>query len=98
VIAQQNSVQRFVSLIHQEAEKGGEGADQCTTVQDVIERQLAAHAEVLRTETETVTSAVAANGRLLQRVTAHRILLSVILSYIAGLLTVLIFQEFLPHI
>jgi hypothetical protein len=87
----------FLSSIRK-LKRVGRGADQCTTVQDVIESQLAAHAEVLRAETETVTSAVAANGRLLQRVTAHRVLLSVILSYIAGLLTVLIIQEFLPHI
>jgi len=59
---------------------------------------LAAHAEVLRTETERVTSAVAANGRRLQSVTAHRILLSVILSDTAGLLTILIFEEMVPFI
>lgn len=72
--------------------------DRCTTVQDVIERQLAAHAEVVKTESEKLTSAIAANGRLLQRVTALRILLSVILSDIAGLLTVLIFEEMVSSI
>jgi len=100
VLAHQSSVERMVSLINQGADKdgGGEGRADLKGLQTAIEERLAAHAEVLRSEREKIASAVAANGRLLQRVAAHRILLSVILSYIAGLLTVLIFQEFLPHV
>ena len=100
VLAHQSSVERMVSLINQGADKdgGGEGRADLKGLQTAIEERLAAHAKVLRSEREKIASAVAANGRLLQRVAAHRILLSVILSYIAGLLTVLIFQEFLPHV
>jgi hypothetical protein len=97
VIAHQNSVQRMASLLDQESRKNGvgEGTDLCSTVQHEIKNHLAAHAEVLRTETEKMTSAVTAHATLLQRMAAHRVLLTVILSYIGGVLTILLFQELL---
>jgi hypothetical protein len=81
VIAHQNSVQRMVSLISREAEGGG-GEDRVDyeEIQTRIGAQLAAYAEVLAKEREKIVSAVAANERLLQRLIAHRILLTVILS------------------
>ena len=93
VIAHQKSVERMASLMSQEAEKsgGGEVGVDYEKIQIQIEEQLAAHAEVLKSEREEIVSAVAANGRL-EKLTAHRILLGLILSYIAGLGTIPIFQ------
>lgn len=51
------------------------------------------NAEVFRNETQKTTFTIAANGRLLQRLAARRILWIVIFSYVAGLLTILIFDE-----
>jgi hypothetical protein len=100
VIAHQNSVQRMASLLDQESRKNGvgEGAEAHAKIQQAIENQLAAHADVLKGETEKITSAVTAHGRVLQRLAAHRILLTVILSYVAGLLTILIFDELLSFV
>ena len=100
VIAHQNSVQRMASLLDQESRKNGvgEGVDDDKRIQQAIENQLVAHAEVLRSETEKMISAVAANTRLLQRVAVHRLLVIVILSYVAGLLTILIFDELISFI
>jgi hypothetical protein len=60
-------------------------------VQAAITEQLTAHAEVLKSEREKIVLAVAANGRL-EKLTAHRILLGLILSYIAGLVTIPVVQ------
>jgi hypothetical protein len=100
VIAHQNSVQRMASLLDQETRKNrvGEGKDACPKIQQAIENQLTAHAEVLRGEREKIASAVAAHGRLLQRPAAHRILLTVILSFIGGVLTTLVLQEILSFV
>ncbi|MBV9873753.1 MAG: hypothetical protein JO025_03405 [Verrucomicrobia bacterium] len=100
VIAHQNAIGRMASLIDQAAEKHGvgEGTEVCVKAQQAIEHQLSAHAEILAKETEKITSAVTANGRLTQRLAAHRILLTVILSYIGGVLTTLLFQELLSFV
>jgi hypothetical protein len=99
VLAHQNSTERMVSLLNQELEKGGrgEGRVDYKKIQAASEEQLAAHAEVLKSETEKIVAAVAANGRL-ETLTAHRILLGLILSYIAGLVTIPVFQWFIPLI
>ena len=100
VIAHQNSVQRMASLLDQESTKNGVGERSVAypKIQQAIEEQLGAHAEVLRNEREKISSAVAAHGNLLQRLAAHRILLSVILSYIGGVLTALLFQDLLSFV
>jgi hypothetical protein len=100
VIAHQNSVRTMASLLDQESRKNGvgEGAEAHAKIQQAIENQLAAHADVLKGEREKITSAVTAHERLLQRLAAHRILLTVILSYVAGLLTILIFDELLSFV
>jgi hypothetical protein len=100
VIAHQNSVQRMASLLDQESRKNGvgEGAEAHAKVQEAIEEQLGAHAEVLRSEREKISFAVAAHGKLLQRLAAHRILLTVVLSFIGGVLTSLLFQELLSFV
>ena len=99
-IAQQNAIGRMASLIDQAAKNDGvgEGTEVCSKTQQAIEHQLSAHAEILRSEREKITSAVTANGRLMQRLAIRRILLTVILSYIGGLLTTLLFQELLSLI
>src|SRR5258707_2141278 len=76
VIAHQKSVEKMTSLIHEEATKsgGGEGG----VASGELQMQLTAHAEVLRTERERIASAVATNGRLLQKLAAQRIILSLI--------------------
>ena len=94
VLAHQSSVERIVSLFDQVAEKCG-GVDlrvDYQTIQAAIEEQLTAHAEVLKSEREKIVLAVAANGRWLEKLTAHRILLGLILSYSAGLVTIPVFQ------
>jgi hypothetical protein len=100
VIAHQKSVQRMASLIDQEPRENGVGErrDAYAKIQQEIEDQLGAHAKVLKIETEKITIAVAANSRLLHKLALQRFLLTVILSYIAGLLTVLIFDELLSFI
>ena len=102
VIAHQNSVQRMASLLDQEFRKNGvgEGADAYAyayaKIQQAIETQLAAQAEVLRTERERIGSTVATNGRLLQKLAAQRMILGLIVSFIAGALSLLFFQQVLP--
>jgi hypothetical protein len=100
VIAQQNSVQRMAFLMDQESRKNGvgEGADAYAyaKIQQAIENQLAAQAEVLRTERERIGSTVATNGRLLQKLAAQRMILGLIVSFIAGALSLLFFQQVLP--
>ena len=99
VIAQQNSIQRMAFLLDQESRKNGmgEGADAYAyaKIQQAIENQLAAQAEVLRTERERIGSTVATNGRLLQKLAAQRMILGLIVSFIAGALSLLFFQQVL---
>jgi hypothetical protein len=97
VIAHQNSVARMVSLVDQAAGDDGVGerTDPCARLRETMENQLAAHAEVVKSEREKITSALASHGTLLQRLAARRMLLTVILSYIGGVLTTLLFQELL---
>ena len=93
VIAHQKSVEKMASLIREEAEKSGGGEDRVTSGE--LPMQLTAHAEVLRTERERIASAIATNGRLLQKLAAERIL-GLIVSFMAGVLSVLLFQHVLP--
>jgi hypothetical protein len=90
----------MASLIDQAGRKAGvgEGTEVYSKTQQAVEQQLAAHAEILRSEREKITSAVTANGRLMQKLAAHRILLTVILSYSGGVLTTLLFQELLSFV
>jgi hypothetical protein len=96
VIAHQRSIDKMVSLINQEAEKsgGGEGRVDYGAIQARIEEQLAEHAKAVKSEREKIVSAVAANGRLVEELNTHRILLGLILSYIVGLVTIPVFQWF----
>jgi hypothetical protein len=94
VIAHQKAVEKMASLIREEAEKSGGGEDRVTSGE--LQMQLTAHAEVLRTERERIASAVATNGRLLQKLAAQRIILGLIVSFMAGVLSVLLFQHVLP--
>jgi hypothetical protein len=99
VIAHQASVERMVSFMnHTPASNGvGEGRlDALSEVQNQIQEQLIAHAEILRAERERIASAVATHGRLFQKLAAQRILLGLILSFVAGVLSVLVFQHVLP--
>jgi len=97
VIAHQNAIARMASLIDQESGKNGvgEGTDSYLKIQQSIQSQLAAHGELLRREREKIDSAVAAQGKHVQRLATHRLLLTVILSYVMGLLTVPILREVL---
>jgi hypothetical protein len=89
VITHQKSVEKMASLIKEEPRKsgGGEGGVDSGKIQRKIEEQLNAHAEVLAKERETIIGAVAANGRLTEKLAADRIVLTLIASYLAGLLT-----------
>jgi hypothetical protein len=100
VIAHQNAIGRMATLMDQSGRKDevGEGTEVYLKTQQVIEDQLAAHAEILAKEREKITSAITANGGLTQNLAAHRILLTVILSYIGGVLTTLLFQELLSFV
>jgi hypothetical protein len=98
VVAHQNAIARLVSLIDQAAKNAGVGEGTEAKIQQLIQDQLAPYAELLRSEREKLTSAVAANNRLVQRLASHRIVFSIILSYIGGLLTTLLFQELLSFL
>jgi hypothetical protein len=95
VIAHQNSVQRMASLLDSELRKNGvgEGIDACATIQQTIENHLAVHGDVLRSEREKIICTVATNSRLLQRLATHRTLLALVLSYVAGGLSILLIQR-----
>ena len=88
---------RIASLLDQPSRRDwvGERLDTTAAIQPPLEEWFAAHAELFRSEREKIVSAVAANALLTQRLAAHRILLTVILSYIGGLLTTLLFHELL---
>ena len=94
VIGHQKSVERMVSLINKEATKseGGEGAVDWRE----LEMHLAAHSEILRTERERIASALVTNRRLDQKLAGQRIILGLVLSFMAGVLSVLVFQHVLP--
>jgi hypothetical protein len=94
VSAHQKSVEKMASLIKEEPPKSG-GAEE-KVASGELQMQLAAHAEVLRTERERIASALVTNGRLHQKLAAQRIILGLILSFMAGVLSVLFFQHVLP--
>jgi hypothetical protein len=100
VIAHQNSVQRMASLLDPESRKNGvgEGTEACAKIQWIIENQLAAHGEALSEEREKLASTIAAHEKVLRRLAAQRVLVTLILSYIGGILTSLIFQELLSFV
>ena len=100
VIAHQHSVQRMAALLDEEARIHGVGEVPAASakIQQAIEGQLGAHAKVLRSEREKISSAIAAHGTLLQRLAGRRIVLALVLGYVAGLLTILIFQELISVI
>jgi hypothetical protein len=100
VIAHQNAIGRMASLIDQTSKVDGvgEGTEVYLKTRRAIEEQLAAHAEVLAEEREKFVFALTANGRLLERLTTQRFLLTLVVSYIGGLVTVPIFREILSFI
>jgi hypothetical protein len=100
VIAHQNAIGRVAALLDQQGRKDGvgEGLDTDAAIQQALEERLAAHANLLRSEGEKIVSAVDANTLLARRLAAHRILLTVVLSYLGGILTILIFQELLSFV
>jgi hypothetical protein len=100
VIAHQNAIGRMASLIDQARGNDGvgEGTDTYAAIQQALEERLAAHADLLRSEGEKIVSAVDANTLLARRLAVHRILLTVVLSYLGGILTILIFQELLSFV
>jgi hypothetical protein len=95
VIAHQNAIGRMASLIDQARGNDGvgEGTDTYAAIQQALEERLAAHANLLRSEREKIVFAVDANGRA-----ADRIVLALILSYMAGILSVLALQHLLPFL
>ena len=95
VLAHQNAIERVVSLINQEAEKGrvGEAEDAYEKIRTTMEKRLATQVEILKSEREKIVSAVAANGRLIKKLAAHQLLLTLILGYIGGLFTEPILQS-----
>ena len=95
VVAHQNAIARMAAMIGESDKKDGVGEGTEAKIQRQIQDQLAPHAELLRSEREKITSALASHGKLLQGLAAHRMLLTVILSYIGGVLTTLLFQGLL---
>jgi hypothetical protein len=94
VAAHQASAERLISFMNQTAAKNGVGEGSVVIeLKQEMEQQLAAHGELLRSEAEKVVSTVAANRRLFQKLAAHRILLALALSYVAGGLSILLIQR-----
>jgi hypothetical protein len=88
VLAHQNSVERMTSLIQEKhADNGGGEAAVPSKIPVQIEEWLNTYRELIGKEREAIIAAIAKNGRLTEKLTAHRILLILMLSYLAGLLT-----------
>jgi hypothetical protein len=71
----------------------GKGRNPWRKIRLEIGEQLVAHVDVVRSERKKITGAVASYEKLLQRLVAHRIVLTVILTYVVGLLTMPVLQE-----
>jgi hypothetical protein len=99
VAAHQASAERLISFVDRTAANSwvGQGSVVVELKQE-MKQQLAAHRELLRSETEKVVSAVTANSRLFQKLAAHRILLAIVLSYMAGGLSILLVQRLMPFL
>jgi hypothetical protein len=98
VVAHQNSVARMLSILDQKAMDVGAGegrTDAFSEIQKQIPEQLIAHAEILTTERQRITATVAAHEQILRKLAAHRIIICLILSYAAGVFSVLAFQHLL---
>jgi hypothetical protein len=102
-----NRISDFI-LAHQASVKASKETANASGVRDSleslrklqaeIEQQLAAHSEFLKQERERIGSAVTANERAFKRLAADRIVLALILSYLAGILSVLALQHLLPFL
>jgi hypothetical protein len=98
VITHRTCTEKLLSFVDQAGQNDGvgEGSDAVARIQKAIEERLTEHGEVLRGETEKLVSAITENGRVLQKFYAHRIVLGLVLSYVAGILTVPTIQYLLP--
>jgi hypothetical protein len=94
VLAQQASVR--ATRDSQSADGTGESLDGLKKLHLRFERELAAHREFLKKESEKIGLAVAASERIVQKLVAHRIALGLGLSYVAGIFSTLAFQHLLP--
>ena len=74
----------------------GESFDRLKELHFRIERELVAHREFLKKESEKIASAVTRSERVVTKLAAHRIALCLGLSYVAGILSALAFQQLLP--
>lgn len=75
------------------AGRGGELADAISQIQQAIHEQLRDERELLlETKSESTSSPEPATIRLINRLAAHRIILALLLSYGAGLITLPFFQ------
>ena len=63
-----------------------------------LDEHLAAHRKTLETERETILAGITGAHLRLEKLTAHRIIGGLILSYLGGVLSVLAFQDLLPFL
>jgi hypothetical protein len=100
VIAHQRSVERMVALVNKnrEEDRGGEEQTDFERLRTVIAEQFAEHIETVKVEREAIVSAVTANGRLLGKMDVSGIRCGLILSYIAGLMTIPVFQHLISWV
>ena len=96
ILAHQASVRTSKEAMN--ADGAGDSLEALKTIQCEIEQHLAAHSEFLKQERERLGSAVTANERAFKRLAADRIVLALVLSYMAGILSVLALQHLLPFL
>jgi hypothetical protein len=77
---------------------GREALEALVSVQKNIEAQLAAHSELLRTERQAIATRITTADRLFKRLAAHRIVLGLLISYAAGLLSIPAFHLLLSFL
>jgi hypothetical protein len=96
ILAHQGSVRTSKETMN--ADGAGDSLEALKKIQREIEQQLAAHSEFLKQERERIGSAATANERAFKRLAADRIVLALVLSYMAGILSVLALRHLLPFL
>jgi hypothetical protein len=97
ISAHQASMDKVVSWVSQADGENGVG-ERFEQLARRIEERLALYSEALRAERASIVNAIAASNRNVKQVAAHRIVLGLFLSYMAGALSVLIVQHLLPFL
>jgi hypothetical protein len=75
------------SLLPSKPNRGGDILEEIRSFRADLQEQLTTHSQLLRAEREAVVSNITTTHSLLKSLAAHRIVVGLLLSYLAGLLT-----------